>query len=138
MRLLTRHDAEVGAWIGEKLGQAIVKPFGAIGITDDDGSLIAGWCVTGLNDFNADLTVYAPGCLTRRTLRACFAHLFIDLGVIRVTAMTRRDNEAMRIVLPRIGFQFEGLRRRYYGPNKRHDAFCYGIFRDQAERWLRG
>lgn len=136
MQLLTRHDAEVGQWLGERLGVAIVPPFGAIGVTDDAGALLGGWVISGYNKFNADLTIYGPKAITRRTIRACYAHLFLDLKVTRVTARTRRDNETMRDLLPRLGFQFECVARRYYGPNKRHDAFVFALFPDNAKKWL--
>ncbi len=136
MRLLTRHGAEVGAWMGERMGVRFVPPFEAIGITDDNGSLIGGWLLNGWNHANADLTIYGPGALTRRTIRACYAHLFLDLKATRVTARTRRDNQTMRDLLPRLGFQFESLARRYYGPNRRHDAFVYALFPDNAKNWL--
>jgi RimJ/RimL family protein N-acetyltransferase len=136
MRLLVGCDAEVGRWIGSCLGQEIVPPFGAIGILNDAGELVGGWVVGGYNGFNADLTIYAPGAMTRRTIRACYAHLFVDLGCIRVTASTRRDNKTMRDLITRLGFKFECVQRRYYGPLKRDDAFVYALFPDQARKWL--
>lgn len=136
LALLTGHDDAVATWIGDRLQQTIVPPYGAIGVLDDTGTLRGGWVVNGYNGFNADLTIYAPGVMTRRTIGACYAHLFVDLGVLRVTASTRRDNQTMRDLAPRLGFTFECVRRRYYGPHRRDDAFTYVLFHDNAKKWL--
>lgn len=135
MRLLVGHDAAVGAWLGERLGHAIVPPFAAVGVLSD-GILAAGWCLNGFNGFNGDLTVYAPGMLTRSTIRACYAHLFLDHGLIRVTGRTRRDNTVMRDLFPRLGFQMEATARRYYGPHRKDDAFVFVLFARDAQKWL--
>jgi RimJ/RimL family protein N-acetyltransferase len=136
MRLLTEHDAEVGKWLGDQMGVRFVEPFGAIGVLDDDGTLVGGWVLNSFNGYNGDLTIYGPGFMTRRTIRACFAHLFVDLKLTRVTARVRRDNIKHRETLPRIGFKLECVARRYYGPFKRDDAFVFVLFPDGAKRWL--
>lgn len=118
------------------LDQSWMPPFSAIGILNNDGRLSGGWLINDYNGFNAELTVYAPGCFVRRTIRACLANAFIDHKLLRLSASTRRDNARMRKILPRIGFEFEGLRRRYYGSRKRDDAFTYVLFRDKASRWI--
>ena len=136
MRLLTGHDREVGDWMGREMGCEFVEPFGAIGVIDERGCLAGGWVVNGYNGSNGDLTIYGPGFLNRRTIRACFAHLFLDLALTRVTARVRRDNERHRQVLPRLGFRLECVARRYYGPLKRDDAFVFVLFPHDAGRWL--
>jgi hypothetical protein len=133
--LLTGHDEAVGAWIGNKLGQTIVPPFAAVGVLKD-GHLAGGWVLNGFNSFNGDLTIFAPGVLTRRTIGACYAHLFIDHGLIRVTGRTRRDNATMRALFPRLGFQMESVARRYYGPHRKDDAFVFVLFARDAQKWI--
>lgn len=113
----------------------MVPPFSAIGIARDH-LLVGGWLLNGFNGFNGDLTIYAPGAMSRRTIRACYAHLFNDHGLTRVSASTRRDNKTMRDLMPRLGFRFEALRRRYYGPFRRDDAFTFVLFRDAAMKWM--
>lgn len=136
MQLLVGHDDAVASWMGEQLSETFVPPFGAIGVLDEQGTLRGGWLVNGYNGFNADLTIYGPRMLNRSAIRACYSHLFGDLKVLRTTAFTRRDNAIMRNLLPRLGFVFEGLRRRYYGPHRRDDAFTYALFRDTAMKWI--
>lgn len=137
MDLLVGHDATVGKWMGDQMGCEFVQPFGAVGVLADDGTLCGGWVLNGYNGFNADLTICGPGFVNRRTIAACYAHLFIDLKLTRATAHVRRDNAKHRNTLPRLGFKFECVQRRYYGPRKRDDAFVFALFPDQAERWLK-
>lgn len=137
MDLLIGHDETVARWLGDRLGVTFVAPFAAIGVIDGEGRLCAGWLVNGYNGSNGDLTVYAPGLMTRRTIRACYTHLFIDLQLTRATSRVRRDNAVQRKNLPRIGFSLECVARRYYGPRKRDDAFVFVLFSGDAARWLK-
>lgn len=128
-------DADVGAWIAAQLGQHIAPPFAAIGIGRGH-EIIGGWLLNGFNGFNGNLTIYGPGAISRRSIRACYSHLFIDHGLLRVTASTRRDNQIMRDLMPKFGFRFEAVQRRYYGPRRRDDAFTFALFRADALKWI--
>ena len=137
MQLVTGQDEFIAGWIGSHLDMEISPPFSAIGILDGNGTLRAGWLINNYNGHNADISVYAPGMLNRRAIGSCYANLFIDHRLTRATALTRRNNQVMRDLMPRLGFQFEGLKRRYFGPSRKDDAFSFVLFRDNAEKWIR-
>ena len=40
-----------------------------------------------------------------------------------------------KALFPRLGFEFEGVLKRFYGPLKGDDAFVYRLDRKAAERW---
>jgi RimJ/RimL family protein N-acetyltransferase len=63
-------------------------------------------------------------------------YAFVQLGCCRLTARTRRSNKPMRRMLPKMGFMYEGTMRRFYGPTRADDAFCYGMYPANAIRWL--
>lgn len=137
MQLLLGHDEAVGKWLGERLKYEIAPPFAAVGVLDDEGALRAGWVINGFNGFNADIAFYGPGFLNRRVINGMYTHLFVDIGVIRSSTYVRRDNKKMRQVIERMGFRLEGVKRWFLGPRSRDDVFCYALFLDKAQKWMR-
>lgn len=134
LRLVVNDSDRVGQWVFENLGQILVPPFVAIGIVNND-TIVGGWVINDFNSFNCEVTIYGPGCVKRNVIRALFSHVFIDLGCIRLSARTRRDNHVMRRILPRLGFKQEAVAQRYFGPNKRDDAFVYRMLRHECQ-WI--
>lgn len=137
MRLVFGHDMAIAEWVSLHLGQPIVRPFTAIGATRDGVSLCAGVVFNGWNGSNVDLTIYGPGCLTRGNLAAVFHYVFVQLKANRATAMTRRSNKIVQRMLPRLGFVFEGVAKRWFGPTKADDAMIFALFPAAAEKWMK-
>jgi hypothetical protein len=131
-----RHD-EVAEWVSERIGTLIPKPYVAIGATRDGKTLCGGAVFNNYNTSNVDIILASDRCLTRGTIRGILHYCFIQSNVNRVTAATRRSNKLMRKILPRFGFEFEGVAKQYYGSSKKDDAFVFALFRDRAEKWLR-
>lgn len=135
MQLVFGHDAEVGAWAAEKIGIPLSPPFVAIGIADK-GELKGAAIYNNWNRWQVEISLYAPGCFTRGNIRALMlAYPFDDLGAGRLTARTKRSNKTMQRLFPRLGFEMEGVLKRFYGPTKADDAFIYRLDRQAAERW---
>lgn len=135
MQLIFGHDAEVGAWAAQKIGIPLSPPFVAIGVADEK-ELRGAAIYNNWNGWQIEMSIYGPGCLTRGIIRSLLlAYPFDDIGAGRVTARTKRSNKAMQKLFPRLGFEMEGVLKRFYGPTKADDAFIYRLDRQAAERW---
>jgi RimJ/RimL family protein N-acetyltransferase len=72
--------------------------------------------------------------------RACWRpvldYIFTTLGCSRLQSHTRRSNKRVLRQLKSLGFNYEGVARRYYG---REDAICYALTTDDLaqfrEKW---
>lgn len=129
MRLVFGEDVAVADWVGDRLGVLIVPPYTALGVIDARGALRGGAVFNDYNGSNIEVTIAGPGAMQRGVLRAGFHYVFAQLGCERVSAKTRRSNAVMRKMLPRLGFRWEGLARRYYGPARGDDACLYGMLK---------
>lgn len=130
-----RHD-QVADWVAGKVGSLIAKPYVAIGATKDGKTLCAGAVFNNWNGHNIEITLASDGGITRGTIRGIYHYLFVQSKAGRVTARTQRSNKVMRSMLPRFGFREEAVEHRYYGPNKRHDAFVFALFPENARKFL--
>lgn len=135
MRLLFGHDRSVADFVSDGLGIVISPPFVAIGIVDDD-KLRGGMVFDGYNGSNIEITLYAPGSLKRGIIRGGLHYVFVQSGVLRLSARTKRSNKAMCRILPRLGFKFEAVLPQYFGPQRGDDAVLYRMTREDAARWI--
>lgn len=138
MRLVFGQDDLVAGWVSVNLGIPIAPPYTAIGGTRDGESLCIGAVFNNYNGSNIDISLYGPRGLTRGGIAAVYQYLFGQLKVNRVSALTRRSNKAMRQLLPRFGFKFEGIGARYFGPARADDAIRFVLFPDDARKWTDG
>lgn len=131
-------DEHVAKYVSDNLGLPISPPYTAIGATQDGASLCAGAVFNDFNGSNVEITLYGPGCLKRGPISGIYHYMFEQLGVNRATAKTRRSNKTMQRLLPRLGFKFEGISARYFGPSKADDAIRFVLFPDEARKWING
>ena len=96
-------------------------------MTDDDRLYCGGAVFNNWNGANIDLTIAMDAPPTRGIIRALQHYVFVQSGATRVSALTRRSNKRVQKLLPRLGFAFEGTRKRYFGPHRADDAFAYGL-----------
>ena len=98
------------------------------------GSVIGVFIAEFMVWYEAHITcaITDPRFLTRRLLRAIFSTLF-SRGV-RVTAMTRPENEQGIRILEHLGFLYEGYLR--LGIDGRWDGLIYGMLRQDC-RWIK-
>lgn len=128
-------DEIVGRWAGHALGAHINPPFVALGF--HDGEQLRGAAIfNGWNHANIDITLYAPGCFRRNTIAAVYDYAFTQIKATRITARTARNNKRMLRLLPRLGFTWEGVAKRYYGPARRQDAILFALFPEDAQKWM--
>ena len=135
MRLIFGCDEVVAAWVAERAGFIIYPPFVSIGATRDGQSLCAGVVFNGWNGSNIEITLASDRGMTRGAIRGVYAYVFDQIKAQRVTAHTRRSNKTMRKILPRLGFQFETVAKRFYGSTKADDAFAFVLFPENARKF---
>jgi RimJ/RimL family protein N-acetyltransferase len=136
MNLVLGHDKTVADWAGEKFGVTIHPGYIAWGVIDGEGTLTG---AIVLHNFmrRGNMEMAMVGAVVRRDiLRRLARYVFGQLGCTRCTARTARSNVLVRKMLPRAGFQFEGVNKRWYGPDREHDALVFALFPEQAKRWM--
>lgn len=136
MRLVFGHDDDVADFVSQSLGIVIYPPFTAIGFAKASG-LVGGAVFNGFNGSNIEVTMYAPRGMLRGVLRALAHYTFVQLRCNRVTARTKRSNKPVQRMLTRGGFAFEGVMKRYFGPDRMDDAMLYRLDKETAlQRWI--
>lgn len=125
---------QIAEWVSIRVESQISPPYVAIGMTDDDRLYCGGVIFNNWNGANIEFTMAMDRPLTRGVLRAIYHYVFIQSKATRLSAHTRRSNKRVARLLPRLGFQFEGVAKRFYGPNRSDDALCYAIFPDTTSK----
>jgi RimJ/RimL family protein N-acetyltransferase len=136
LNLVFGHDKTVADWVDKKFGYPSAPYSHAIGIIDKSGALIGGAVFRDWNGFNIELAYYGPGSVTPSLFRQIAKFCFEHLKVTRVTARTLRANKIVNQGLPKLGFHFEGVSKRYYGPTKSKDAINYVFLREDFDRMM--
>ena len=142
---LTRHlgqDLAAASFLGDRLGTVVVPPYEIIGIfrhhNDGELTLAGGFIITNKSTCNVDLALYAPGCMTRRVMADVARYIFVGLKCERITGRCRRSNQYIRRLLPRLGWELEGVQRRFFGPTRHDDAMIYGLLASELPEFLKG
>lgn len=137
MRVVAGHDRDIADWAGQMLGGVTFQePFTAFGFLR--GGEIHGAAV--FNDYypggNVEITYVGPRSYGKQQIGFMMRFAFQELKASRMTARTRRDNILVNKLLPRFGFVYEGVQRRFYGPEKGADAIVYVMW-PENEKVLR-
>lgn len=132
--LLGGCDELVAKWAGMKFGKPFLGPFTAHGVLDETNTIQGAAIWNDFQGSNIELSYIGP--LTRSIMRDLARYAFDINNVERVSLKTRSDNPTAKRLLSnkRHGFEFEGVRKRYYGTA---NALCFVIFREGAQRWIR-
>jgi RimJ/RimL family protein N-acetyltransferase len=139
MKFVVGRDAEVLDYTSHNIGHPLAPSCIAFGVIDGDdpgGLLHGGVVLSGWNGANIYITIWMPGCLKRNLIRDCYRYVFNQLGCQRMSAHTKRENLVMRKLFPRLGFEFEGMQKRYFGPSRGEDALQFVLTRDNAQKWM--
>ena len=107
----------------------------AIGITEN-GKLVGGVVYDRFTPFGCEMSIatLSPRWASRGRLHAFFFYPFCELGLVRVTALTARNNKRSRRMLEKLGFSLEGKARRAF--DGRQDLMIYGLLRADC-KWIR-
>jgi len=134
---ITGCDRLVADWAGERLGRPFHLPYIAFGFSKDGNGLDGAVVLNSWNRSNIDISFYGPGTMARSSIRFTWDYVFNQLGAHRMTARTARSNKRMQNLCRRLGFTFETVAKRYYGPSRDEDAIVLALFREQAEKWMK-
>lgn len=132
MGLLLGQDAEVGEWVGRKVGASFFPPLTAIGIVDRYDKLAGGIVFHDWNGSNLELTIALDRPLVRGEIKGIRHYVFDQLRARRVTLRTLADNFSARRFLERHATLEAHLPRWF----KDGDAVQYRVLEDDP-RWLR-
>lgn len=135
MRPLFGADSAVAEWVGNGLRKPIHPPYTAIGWVDERGNIRAGAVFNQWNGSNIEVTIYGPRGFGKDAIKSVFRYAFTQLRANRLTATTERANKTMQRILPRMGFKFESVQPKYYGPHRKNDGIVFRMLRDEC-RWI--
>ena len=135
IELVYGQDEAVAIRVQEKLSARTMWRYpNTIGIKKDD-ELIAGLVYHDATARNIQISMASTSPLwcTKKTLRYIFGYPFLQLKVARVTVCTHADNEKMRSLALRLGFQQEGILRDGYEDG---DMIVYGMLAKEGKKWI--
>lgn len=114
----------------EEFGEA----FDCIGFIRD-GKIVAAALFSGFSGFNVFLSLasVSPFWATKKSFRTLSEHAFNELGVVRVTSCVPGNLPDVHRLNARLGFKFEGIRRR--GWDGTIDLFEFGMLKEECP-WL--
>lgn len=138
--VLYGHDADIVEMVRQRIplcegfteyavGLGVVKRNKLIG-----GVVFDQYSATGeQSNISVSIAFDSPAWATPKTLRQLFRYPFTQLGCRRITALVADDNDASRSAVVRLGFQHEGVLRKFYPGDM--DAHIYGLLREEC-RWI--
>lgn len=131
-RVLLYADDLVARWMADQTGQEIIPPYTAFGVLAPNGQFCGAMIFNDLNEGSVEVSLYAPGRISRGLLRIAAQYAFEQNGCRRITARTRASNLRVRRFIERVGFRQEGVLRSYYSDGD--DAILFGMLRTEC-RW---
>ena len=129
MDLVFGEDEMVARWAGERFGTVFSPPLRALGVKEA-GEIRGALVFNDFNGANIECSVVGDtACWTAPVVSAAFRYAFDQCQCVRLTLRTRRRNKLVRKLIPRLGFRFEGVARRYYGDD---DALVFGMLKEEC------
>lgn len=134
------HESAVGMYIAhswaKNVDSPLVPPYSAIGWVKNN-KLVAQAIFMDYRGSNIEIHIYGPGFFTRQGLRDAFNYVFVQLKCNRLTARLKGDDNKLLNLLPRLGFEYEGVSKQYYGDaDAPIDSHNYVLFKDKAIKYL--
>lgn len=129
--LLYGHDGAVSSWAANEFKYKFSPIEAALGIVRRN-QLVGAVIYQNFTGYNVELSYYGPHTLSAGIVKSLARFTLDRFHVDRLTARTNRRNESMLKMVSRLGFKFEGVQRRYYGPFG--DAAVFVLFKEDLER----
>lgn len=123
-------------WYSQKKKIPFSAPYGTIAFLTDEGDIAGVVFLNNYNDYNVELHIDAPRCITKQNIKIIYNHIFNELKVGRVTAMPHRKNKKLLRLLNRLGFVYQTTLTRWYGAKKGDDAIVYKFEKENASKWI--
>lgn len=131
--------AMICQYMYEKIGVAF-NPSQCQGfaVLNDDGSFVGAVLVSNVQ-YNGSAAINCEiSCASETSMawkphvcRAVFQYVFGQLGCVRCTSITKKNNTKARAFLEALKFQLEGNIRKGYDGEK--DALVYGLLREECQ-----
>jgi hypothetical protein len=133
--ILIGADQHVANWAFteyQRVPHSVDRAFGVI----DNGIIVGAAIFRGYNQVDAELSYFGKWSLTRGIIR-CLAEIALyELRLARCTVIVPKRPGFLLKKLPKLGFRFEGVQRRFYGPtDAARDTGCrFVLFKEDLER----
>jgi RimJ/RimL family protein N-acetyltransferase len=128
--LIVVDGAEIGTYVGSRLGVTIYPPFQAIGFLTDDKRPLAAFVFNEFNHSNIEMTIVAePGGITRQILRYVAHYVFVKNKCRRLTVRTRKRNKKILQLAPRYGFKYECIAKQFFPDD---DAVVFRMLKEDC------
>jgi RimJ/RimL family protein N-acetyltransferase len=139
MRIDPEQKPEYFAWASKALDAKYSYEDGCRVFTHlhDDGRIAAVVVYSRFHETNCEMSIASDGSrrwITRRFAAMAFAYPFITLKKRRVMGIVKEDNEAALRLDAKLGFQFEGRLRKWFGDK---DGILLGMLKEECV-WIRG
>ena len=138
-QLIFDRDEELATWAETQYPDCapLARPLTSIGIASSEGEIIGVAIYHNFRHTDVEVTFITATqrWATLGNVRALLHYPFIQLGVQRMTAITSKSNKKARKLLRGLGFLLEGT-HPYAAKGK--TACTYGLYSDNAKRWLNG
>lgn len=139
-QLIFGKDEELASWAEQVYPEIapLARPLHTIGIASSEGELLGVAIYLNFAQYDVQIcfVTATPRWATSGNIRAILNYPFIQLGVKRMTAVTNKSNKRARKLLEGVGFRLEGVHP--YGDAGVRPAMTYGLYRENAGRWLNG
>ncbi len=136
--IMLDNQQAVSEWVGLKLGTRFSNLLGTVGYLDKEGTLIGAAVLHDHTKYDVELTYFGKGTLSLDMCKAIAWLSFIRGNVLRVSICVPRKKKRLRIGFEKIGWKYEGIKHRYFGPSKNCDGIMYWFSKDDATKFLRG
>lgn len=125
----------LGKWWEENTGNLLRWPFSAIGVCNNN-NVIGVAIFVDYTGSNIEAHVYAPKCLTRKSLKYFFNYVFNELkcNILR-TKIIITNKKALELV-NKLDFTYEYTLEQFYGKSKNEDAVMFKFKKEQAYKWI--
>ena len=125
-------DDLVAAFVAQRVPRTSLQNMAALGVIRRN-QLVAGVVYQNFRDIDIEVVIAADRSdwAFPSTLRTLFADPFVQLGVVRMTAIIGRKNKKSRAFCKALGFREEGICRK--AMDGREDAVLYGLLRSECK-----
>jgi hypothetical protein len=133
--ILLDMDATVAEWAFRTHNRLPIHVDRAIGIVEHN-QLVGAALFTSYNHVNANFSYYGKGTINRGIIRCLARIALFELHLSRCTVIVPKRPSFLVKRLPKFGFRFEGVQRRYYGSedNARNTGCRFVAFREDIEK----
>jgi len=136
--LVFDRDEELALWAEQHYPECapLCRPLTSIGVASNDGDImgVAIFHNYRQNDIEITFITATPRWATPGNIRGILNYPFVQLGVKRMTAITKKSNKKARKFMTGLGFVLEGVHP--YGAKDCTTACTYGLYPENAKKWL--